>query len=139
MKPVNLELLELMESARRRVRKASGTPLSSEEITAEQSRLAVEAMHAAMVETLGYKLMLLLKAESLWTENGAAMRFRADEQYFLFRKSQQGDQYILFLVHEEDERELLRVDASDPLFTDRILVAIGDHVPATRREDNSLI
>jgi YesN/AraC family two-component response regulator len=135
VKPMKLDLLESIQSARQRVRKASAIPLSREETTAEQRRLAVEAMHAAMVETLGYKLMLQLKAESLWTENGAAMRFRVDEQYFLLRKSQQVDQYILFLMREEDEQELLRVDASDPLFTDRILMSIGDYVPATRRAE----
>jgi len=118
------ELRELMEASRRKLRRSSGIPLSPEE-QAEERRLAeTDEMSKFLYTTLGLRLMFPLKANAVWTESGAAGQLIADGITFHLRKDK--NRYGLFVVEEDQERELIKIEGSDPLFADRVLVAISD-------------
>jgi hypothetical protein len=118
------DLRELIQDARRAVRLASGTPLSPDE-QAEEHRLKETAdMNLFVYEAFRFKVMNALKATVIWTPSGAALEMQADEHLFHLRKD--NGTYALLAIEHRGERELLRIDGKDPIFANRVLVAIGD-------------
>jgi hypothetical protein len=70
------------------------------------------------------KVINVLKATVIWTLKGAALEMRTDDHVFHLRQDK--DAYALFAIEDQAERELLRIDGKDPIFANRVLVAIGD-------------
>jgi hypothetical protein len=118
------DLRELMEQARRELRRASGLPLSPEE-QAEERRLAeMDELNRFIFDTLRIRLMFPLKAKVVWSQGGAAAQLTVDGATFHLRKDKKW--CSLFVVEEDKERELIKIENSDPHFADRVLAAISD-------------
>jgi hypothetical protein len=118
------DLRELIQDARRAVRLASGVPLNPDEQAEERRLKETKEMNLFAYETFGFKLMDALKSTIIWTAKGATVEMRADEHVFHLRKDKGA--YALFAIEDQAERELLRIDGKDPIFANRVLVAIGD-------------
>jgi len=118
------ELRELMEQARRELKRTSGLPLSPDE-KAEERRLAeMDELNKFLFDTLRLRLMFPLKAKVVWSQGGAAGQLTVDGATFHLRKDKKW--CSLFVVEEDKERELIKIESSDPHFADRVLVAISD-------------
>jgi hypothetical protein len=117
------ELRDLMDKARRELRQSSGQPLSPED-QAEERRLAeTEEMQKFLMNTLGLRVMFPLRANAIWSQGSAAGQLSADGMTFYLRKGTE-NWYGLFV--EDDIRALIKIEASDPQFGNRVLVAISD-------------
>ncbi len=123
---MDTQLQYLIEEARRTMRTAAGQPLSPEDIEQVRREAEVKKLEDFVVATLGFRILLPLKATWSWTDKGAAARFKVNDRVFQLRRDGGGKQYSLFAMLESGERELIRLSASDPLFASRILVAMGD-------------
>jgi hypothetical protein len=120
------ELEELIREARRKLRLASDIPLSAEERLEEHRTAEVDSMMKFLVDHIGFRLMFALKAQAVWTDKGAAAELTGNNQIFHLRKHGSQNEYGLFAVGKHGEREVAKLEGSDPLFESRILVAIGD-------------
>jgi hypothetical protein len=76
------------------------------------------------------RLLFPLEGEVIWTEKGPAAILKAESCIFHLRKEGDSDSYLLFIIEGNGEREIARIEASDPYFASRVLVAIGDAVPS---------
>jgi hypothetical protein len=120
------DLRDLMGQARRELRRSSGLPLSPEELAEERRLAETEEMNKFLYDTLGLRLMFPLKANAVWTEDGAAGQLIAEGITFHLRKDKKKNWYGLFVVEDDQERELLQLEGSDRQFGNRVLVAISD-------------
>jgi len=121
---MNEELQKLVGEARRELRRASGTPLTPEESDEERRTAEIEEFDRFAYRTFGYRRMLPLKFNVIWSEKGATGQMKVDDYTFNLHKDRES--YRLFLIEEHGERELSQLDGSDPNFANRVLVAIGD-------------
>ena len=117
-------LQQLIQEARRELRRASGLPWTPQEIEEERRRTEMEAMDMFTFRTFRMRLMDALVSKTVWTEEGAAAEFKAEGRIYRLRK--RGSRYVLFAVNDAREIELISLDSSDEQFANRVLVAIGD-------------
>jgi len=115
--------------ARKELRKASGQPLTAEEQNEELRNTAVAELHKFMLRHLGVSVLIELMGEATWTEKGPAAVLKAENHIFHLRKEGDGDSYALFIIDGDVEREIARIEAHDPCFANRVLVAIDEAVP----------
>jgi len=118
------ELHELITQARRELRRTAGLPLSPEEQAEERRVAEMDELNRFLFDTLRLRLMFPLKAKVIWSGSGAAGQLTVDGATFHLRKDKIW--CWLFGVEEDKERELIRIESSDPHFANRLLVAIGD-------------
>ena len=123
------ELQELIRNARKELRKASGLPLTSEEQNENLRNTAVAELEKFTLSHLGVQVLIELRGKVIWTKKGPAAILKAENHIFHLRKEGDGDSYALFIIEGEVEREIARIEARDPCFASRILVAIGEAVP----------
>lgn len=121
---MNEELQKLVREAKRELRRASGTPLTPEESDEERRTVEIEEFDRFAYRTFGYRRMLPLKFNVIWDEKGVIGQMNADGKIFNLRRD--GEDFRLFLVETCGERELSRLEGSDPNFANRVLVAIDD-------------
>ena len=119
-KHMTVELPDLIKEARRELRRASGIPFTSEEQAEERRRTEIEQMMKLLVESLGYRIMLPLRLEVIWTDKGATAQMTVDAHRFHLYKDR--DCFCLC----DGEREIVTIKDQDPHFASRVLVAIGD-------------
>jgi hypothetical protein len=117
------DLKDLIREARRKLRKASGVPLTSEEEAEERHLAEIEEMKMFLFKTMS-NLWFPLKVITVWTDTTVAGQFTVDGQIFELRKD--GPCYRLFRIARGSGFELARLDSSDPNFASRVLVAIDD-------------
>jgi hypothetical protein len=122
MKP---ELRALIEQARRELRRTSGLSLSPEEQAEERRLTEIDELEKFLYNTFRPRLMFPLKAKVVWSQGGAAGQLTVDGATFHLRKEDENC-YGLFVIEEQEERELIKTESSDPQFANRVLVAIGD-------------
>jgi hypothetical protein len=124
---MNEELQKLIQEARRELRRASGINLTPEENDEERRTAEIEEFDRFAYSAFGYRLMIPLKFQVLWSEKGAIGQMRADGHTFNLRR--EGESYHLFIIEPDGERELLQVEGSDSHLASRVLRAIGDSLP----------
>jgi hypothetical protein len=122
------ELQELIRDARKELRKASGLPLTPEEHFEDSRKAALEDMQIFMLRNLGVNLSMLLAGRAEWTDKGPAVILNTGVHVFHLRKKEGNGSCFLFIVGGDGEREIARLEASDPIFSSRVLVAIDDAV-----------
>jgi hypothetical protein len=118
------ELRELIQEARRGLRKASGLPMSPEDLAEERRKAEIDELEKFIYTTFRPRLMLPLKAKVVWSGSDAAAQLTVDSATFHLRKNK--NDYALLAIEENGQRELTRIEGSDPQFANRVLVAIGD-------------
>jgi hypothetical protein len=123
MKP---ELHDMIEKAKRELRRASGLPLTLEEEENERRRQAREQLTDFMFKTFGVNTALLLRMDVVWREGSAVISMAAEGTQFHLRKAQAN--FVLFVFREQGEQPLLEVPSKDPNLANRILAAIGDEI-----------
>jgi hypothetical protein len=121
-------LQELIRYARKELRKASGLPLTPEEHFEDSRKAALEDMQIFMLRNLGVNLSMLLAGRAEWTDKGPAVILNTGVHVFHLRKKEGNGSCFLFIVGGDGEREIARLEASDPIFSSRVLVAIDDAV-----------
>ena len=121
---MNQELQDMIREARRNLRRASGISLSSEEQAEEQRTLEIARMEKFIHEALGIRIMFSLTPKVVWTENGATAQFSVGDHNFQLYKD--GKSYRLSDTEGDRPCELLNISGSDPNFSNRVLVAVGD-------------
>ena len=72
------------------------------------------------------KPLVSLQMEICWIAGGPVAILQAEDTIFHLRKSGKNGSYLLSTIEAESEREVCRIEASDPQFANRILVAIGE-------------
>lgn len=122
------DLQELIRDARKQLRKASGVPLTEEEETEDLRKAALDKLEGFVLRSLGFNLAMLLSVKGVWTEKGPAVTLDAKGRDFHLRKGADNGTYLLLIVDSDKEREIARIDASDPIFSSRVLVAIDNAV-----------
>jgi hypothetical protein len=125
---MNAELQELIRDARKDLRKASGLPLTPEEENEDLRKAALDELENFILRQMGVRLTMLLNIRVAWIENGPAVTFDAEGQVFRMRKD--NCSYILRVLDGGGEREIARIEGSDPNFTSRVLVAMDDAFPS---------
>jgi hypothetical protein len=89
----------------------------------------IEEMEMFLFESLGFRPMYELMPKVTWTDDGATAQMTLDKRLLHLVKDR--DEFSLFGVEGDGERELLKLKGSDPNFGNRILVAIGDFLANT--------
>ena len=120
------DIQDLIREARKELRLAAGLLLSPEEIAEEIRNKEIEEMEKFILSAFGLKYLFPLGATVLWTDRGVAAELNADSRTFHLRKGLDSGRYILFFIQPSGESELLNLEAEDPLFACRVMVAIGD-------------
>ena len=118
------KLRELIQEARRELRRASGVPLTPEEQAEELRRAELARMENFLFEALRIRIMDQLLPKVIWTDSGVIAQFTVDNHDFRLRN--RGENYCLSDIEGNRERELLKMHGSDKDFAHRLLVAIGD-------------
>jgi hypothetical protein len=78
-----------------------------------------------LLRRLEVTVLVKLCMHVIWTSGGPVAILKSDDQIFHLRKA--GDSNcLLFLIEGQGEREIAQIKSSDPHFTSRVLVAIGD-------------
>jgi hypothetical protein len=121
------DLQELIRDARKKVLKASGIPLTEEDENEERRKAALEKLQGFMLRQLGINAAMLLNVKAVWTEKGPTVNLDTEGHVFRVRQDD-GNGYILLVLDSGGEREIARIEASDPIFASRVLVAIDDAV-----------
>jgi hypothetical protein len=121
------DLSNLIQEARRELRRASQLPLSQAEQAEEQRAIEIDELEMFLYTTFRPRLMFPLKAKVVWGDRGAAGQLTVDDAIFHLRKD--GDKYGLFVIETQGERELIKIESCDPHFASRVLVAISDSLP----------
>jgi len=121
---MNPELRELMEQAQRELKRTSGVSLSPEEQAEERRLVEIDELNKFLFDSLRPRLMFPLNAKVVWSQGGAAGQLTVDGATFHLRKDK--NWYRLLVVEERKERELIKIESSDPHFANRVLVAISD-------------
>jgi hypothetical protein len=117
-------LQDLIKGARRELRRASGVPLTAEEQAEMRRKTEIEEMEMFLFKSFGFRMMLALPSEVIWTDHGATAQMTVDNRRFRLFKDRDG--LYSFCVQGGVQRELLKMPGSDPNFANRILVAIDD-------------
>ena len=91
------ELIEVINTARRELRLASGLPLTPEEQAEETRNQEMEELLRVSVR-IRLKLLPLIEESSLWTDKGAAVDFQLEGHVFHLRKQGKGV-YGLFEIN----------------------------------------
>jgi hypothetical protein len=125
---VKPELEDLVRVARRELRKTSGVPLTEEERAEEVKAAEMEAMMPAMLR-LGIQAANQLRGDLVWRNGSASAEFNVDGRIFYMSKA--GDAFTLSRVEGDSERELVRIDAKDTQFANRLLDTVGDACQAS--------
>jgi hypothetical protein len=121
---MNDKLSELIREARRELRRSSGIPPTPDEQLEERRKAELETMEMFVYEKIGVNGLFELSASTVWTEDGAVAQFTVNEKTFFLRKDK--EDYRLTASETLGERELLRLNATDPQFGNIVLAAIGD-------------
>jgi hypothetical protein len=121
---MNDMLPEVIREARRALRRASGIALTPTEQSEEHQNSKLEAMQMFVFDKFRVRGMAALTALIVWTDDGVAAKFTANGKTFFLRECEKD--YSLSASEKKGERELLRLSAGDPQFSNRIFVAIGD-------------
>jgi hypothetical protein len=121
---MNEDLKKLIQEANRELRQASGIPLTQEENDEVYRTAEIGEFDRFAYRTFGYRRMLPLKFNVVWDEKSAIGQMSVDDRTFNLRR--EGEDFRLFLVELQRERELLQLESSDQNFASRVLVAIGD-------------
>jgi hypothetical protein len=124
---MNEEMQKLIQEAQRELRRASGLPLSPEEIEEERRTAEIEEFDRFAYSAFGYRLMLPLKFQVVWNETRAIGQMRVDSHTFNLRR--EGGSYHLSIIETAGERELLQIDGTDSHFANRVLATIGNTLP----------
>jgi hypothetical protein len=122
------QLSELIRDARRELRVAAGSPLTSEEREEDRRKDEVMQLRKFVLSRLGVRVPDQLNAKVNWTAKGPALIFNADGRVFQMRV--EGDSYPLFIIEGDSEREVARLEGADPHFASRLLVAVANAVPS---------
>src|SRR5215469_10063729 len=120
------KLQEIISDARRELRKASGLALTPEQQREEQQRAELWAMNKFLSNKfdIHQRLELNLKA-AIGSDQSVVAMFQAEDKHF--RLARNGNkECTLFFLDSTGDRELIHLPESDPQFTNKILVAIGD-------------
>jgi hypothetical protein len=123
---MNPDLHDLIEKAKRELRRASGLPLTLEEQEDERRRHEIQQLTDFMVRTFGVDGTVLLRMDVVWHDSRAVIAMTAEGVLFRLRKAE--DKYVLFVLREEMEQPLVEVPSKDPTLANRIFVAIGDEI-----------
>ncbi len=122
MKP---ELEELIRVARKELRKSSGLPLTAEEEAEEEHKAAIHGLEKFLRRRLGVAAVFRLCMEVTWTPGGAVASLDTGDNIFKLRRADD-ESYLLCIVEGEAQRQVVRIEASDSQFENRLLVAIAD-------------
>ena len=122
------DLEELIKDAEKVIRKASGVLLTEDEQSDEAHKAAVDELQKFLLRRLGTAAAFGLMLGVTWSADGPVGRLDTGDNVFHVRKAAESDSYRLFIVEGSAEREVFRIEASDPQFGSRILVAIGDSI-----------
>ena len=120
------KLPEIIQEARRALRRASGIALTPEEQFEERRKAEIEVMEMFVFDKFRIQVGFALGASVVWTEDGVAANFSVNEKTFFLRKDKKD--YRLTASEISGERELLRLGAADPQFCNKVVVAIGDAI-----------
>jgi hypothetical protein len=126
------DLLDLIEEARRKLRRASGIPLSPEENAEERRTAEIEEFDRSAFSTFGYRLMIPSGFHVIWSDNAAVGQMTVDGRTFNLRRESQN--YHLFLSEADGDRELSQLQDSDPNFASRVLVAVANTLSALKEQ-----
>jgi hypothetical protein len=122
------EIRELIQEAKREIRRASGVPLTEEDQIEERRLNEMKEMNQFIFDVFRIRLMGPLKAIVIWTGTEAATELTVERKVFHIRKKK--NCYALFAIEEHGDRLLVEIEASDPLFASRVLVHIGESLSA---------
>ena len=122
------DLQELIRDARKELRKASGVPLTEDEESEDRRKAALDKLEGFILLKLGVRLTILLNVKVVWSEKGPAVTLDADGHAFHVRKGNDNRSYLLLSVDGDKEREIATIEASDPIFASRVLMAIDEAV-----------
>jgi hypothetical protein len=119
-------LNEMIAEARRELRKASGLG-SPEDQELDRRKKAITELWDFLMRRLDVTVLVKLGMNVTWVsgEPVAILKDEADHVFHL-RKSADSKICLLFIVDGLEKREIARIDAKDPLFSSKALVAIGD-------------
>jgi hypothetical protein len=122
---MNPELEELIRVARKELRKSSGLPLTAEEEAEEEHKAAIDGLEKFLRRRLGVAAVFRLCMEVTWTpgvQSPAWTRETTSSSYAgLMTRA-----IFCCIVEGEAERQVVRIEASDSQFENRLLVAIAD-------------
>ncbi|HTF71820.1 MAG TPA: hypothetical protein VK638_55050, partial [Edaphobacter sp.] len=82
------DVRDLIQEARREVRRASGIPLTSVEQVEERRTVEIEEMNKFIFNAFHIRLMGPLKSKVIWTDKGAAAQLTVDDHSFHVRKDE---------------------------------------------------
>ena len=133
---MDAKLKDLINDARKELRRASGVPLSSEEQAEVLRSAAIDKLARFIIPTFGVARLVALKIECLWTERGAVASLSSGDQKFSLRQGATNNEYMLLVIDADEERELLKIQSKDPLCASRVLVAIGDFLSPSASGNN---
>ena len=131
------DLQELIRDARTELKIASGLPLNPEEQDEERHKAAVNELRAFLLRRLKVTVQDKLCMQVIWISEGPVAILKCEDQVFHLRQAGDGN-CLLFLIEGQAEREIAPIKDSDPHFTSRVLVAIGDAGPARIEESIKL-
>ena len=120
---MNEKLQSFIEEARFKVRRADGVPLSDEEVASESRKKQLKDLEAAIYSSItnGYVLGSMLP-EFLWDGKAPFLQLTvSDRKFNLYR-----EEYEWRLFAAGEKSPLITINVGDPLFTERLTVAISD-------------
>jgi hypothetical protein len=121
---MDAEIQALLKEAQQEVKRAAGIPLSPEEEIADLQQKEMDKMESFVLRALGVARTVALSPRIVWGEEGPETRMNVDSQVFWLRK--RGNNYVLFAVKTEADAEIASIEASDPIWGSRVMVAIGN-------------
>jgi hypothetical protein len=122
------DLKQMIADARVELREASGLSLTPEGWPEQRHQLAVDELQAFVLRRLDIEVLGRLRMKVGWISGGPAAILKYEGHVFHLRRDGDDD-CVLFKTEGQRETEIARIEKSDPHFTARVLVAIGDAAP----------
>jgi hypothetical protein len=128
MKPGS-KLKFYIDDARIELHRVLGT-MTKEDLLASEQRKQADALEDFIASRLGnYLAFVLLHLEIISNGETSGVRFSCEgKEFHLFSTAQ--EIWQLSVITDTAALEIARVESTDPLFKEKILVAIGDHLPS---------